>query len=196
MPVVAALLEFQLAILAANAHAHQGSQRKKLLGFGRRLNRASLNAGIEDQQVALVQTLGHMPQLIDRIETSQRISAQEKEARRFTHIGRQQQMDGAGYVRLDAEGFAIVVLGRCAGHFEHGLAGIHRVVLDVAARNAFSRAPSLEPSPAPKLMTGTRSPKAFVKSPALEASVSQVSRKLSLVMADSAFQACTENGVQ
>ena len=81
-----------------------------------------------------MQTTRHVFHLIQRIEPAQRIAHHQEQPRRFAHVGGEKQMDGAGNIRFQAEGFAIVVLGAGAGGLEQRLARIHRKVLHFAAR--------------------------------------------------------------
>ncbi len=80
-----------------------------------------------------MQALGQVLDVIERIESAQRIAGHQQELRRFGGVGGEDQVHGAGDIGLDAVGLDIQVLGARARHFEQGLAGIHGIILQFAA---------------------------------------------------------------
>ena len=84
---------------------------------------------VDDQPVARLHALRHVADLRQRIERAHRIAGQDEQARRFGRIGRVDQVHRARNIGLDPGGLDIFVVGAGTGHFEHGLAGVHREVL-------------------------------------------------------------------
>ena len=117
--------------------------------------------------------------LRQRIERAHGIAGHDEQARRLGGVGGVDQVHGAGDIGLDPDSLDILVVGAGAGHFQHGLAGIHREV-EALAPAVFERAHQqavAAPSPAPKLMTGTGPAKCFASAGAPAAISLQVSAR-------------------
>jgi len=124
--------ELQLAVFRGDASHRERREDEALLlvaGF----DIAGVDVGVDDEDVAFVDASGNVPDLIERIETAERVADHEKEARRFTDIGREHQVHGARDIGLDAVRFAIFIFAAGAGDFEQRLAGIDGEILCFAS---------------------------------------------------------------
>ena len=77
--------------------------------------------------------LGDVPDLIQRIEATERVSRHHENFWRFGRVGCQYQVHGAGNIGFDAHGFDLGVLGGGTGQLEQRLAGINGKILDAAS---------------------------------------------------------------